>query len=154
MYPTLLAIHSLFRWLVLLSLIYAIYAAYTGWLKAKVFTPFDNKVRHITATIVHIQFMLGLTLYFISPMVDYFLHNYSTAVHIREIRFFGMEHIFTMVVAVTVITIGSVKAKRQASDVEKLKTIAIWFSIGLFIILCSIPWAFSPLTARPYLRGF
>lgn len=154
MYPTLLAIHSLFRWLVLISLLFAIYTAYSGWLKAKVFTAFDNKVRHITATIVHIQFMLGFSLYCISPMVSYFLNNYSTAVHIREIRFFGMEHIFTMVIAVAIITIGSAKAKRTATDMEKFKTIAIWFSIGLFIIMCSIPWAFSPLTARPYVRGF
>jgi hypothetical protein len=154
MYPTILAIHSFFRWLVLLSLVFAIFRSYKGWLKQKVFTPFDNTVRHVTATIVHIQLMLGLTLYFISPMVAYFLNNFKTAIHIREIRFFGLEHIFTMLIAVTVITIGSIKAKRKSTDIEKFKTIAIWFSIGLFIILCSIPWAFSPLTARPYLRTF
>ena len=45
----------------------------------------DDRARHITATIAHIQLMIGLSLYFISPVVDYFLHNFREAVHMREV---------------------------------------------------------------------
>jgi hypothetical protein len=78
MYVTLLAIHSLLRWLVLASLLFALYRAYSGWLQNKTFTPFENSVRHTTATIVHLQFLIGLWLYFISPVVGYFLNNFAS----------------------------------------------------------------------------
>jgi len=94
MYPNLLALHSLVRWLVLTSLLFAIFRAYYGWLSRKQFSSFDNAVRHWTATIAHIQLFLGIWLYFISPIVAYFLHHFSTAIHERAIRFFwhGTHH--------------------------------------------------------------
>ena len=152
MYTTLLALHSLTRWLVLTSLLFSIFWAYRGWLLNKPYLKFDNSVRHITATIAHIQLTLGLWLYFISPIVAYFLHNFSTAVHERAIRFFGMEHITMMLIAITLITIGSAKAKRKPTGKEKFKTMAIWFTVALLIILSSIPWSFSPLISRPNFR--
>jgi hypothetical protein len=154
MYTTLLALHSLTRWLVLGSLVFAICWAYRGWLLKKRYLKFDNAVRHTTATVAHVQLVLGVWLYFISPIVAYFLHNFSTAVHERAIRFFGMEHITMMLTGITVITIGSAKAKRKPTDQEKFKTIAIWFTVALLIILSSVPWSFSPLISRPNFRPF
>ncbi|PPK99942.1 hypothetical protein [Parapedobacter indicus] len=154
MYVTLLALHSLVRWLVLASLLFAIGCAYRGWLANKQFSRFDNSVRHWTATVAHIQLLVGGALYVISPIVNHFLHNFKEAVHQRDLRFFGMEHITMMLLAVIMITIGSAKAKRKPTDREKYKTLAIWFTAGLLIILLSIPWAFSPFTSRPYLRPF
>jgi len=152
MYPIILALHSAVRWVVLASLIFALFRAYTGWRSKRTFTPFDNSVRHWTATIVHIQFAIGLLLYFISPIVDYFLDNYPQTIHLRELRFFGLEHSLMMFIAVFVITVGSVKAKRRPTNSEKFKTMAVWFTIGLIIILTSIPWSFSPLVNRPNYR--
>ncbi|WCT14692.1 hypothetical protein [Mucilaginibacter jinjuensis] len=154
MYTTLLALHSLTRWLVLSSLIFAIVLAYRGWLLHKPYLRFDNAVRHITATIAHIQLVLGIWLYIISPIAGYFLHHFSVAVHERAVRFFGMEHVTMMLIGITVITIGSARAKRKTTDVERFKTMAIWFTIALLIILSSIPWSFSPLISRPNFRPF
>jgi hypothetical protein len=130
------------------------YSACWGWHFGNSFSKLDNFIRHTTATIAHIQLILGIWLYFVSPVVDYFLHNFSDAVHLREIRFFGMEHSLMMFIAVVIITIGSAKAKRKPTDKEKFKTVAIWFGIALFIILLNIPWKFSPLISRPYFRTF
>jgi hypothetical protein len=154
MYLTLLAFHSWFRWLVLASLLFAVYRAYHGKLSNRQFTKFDNTIRHTTATIVHVQLILGLTLYFISPISGYFLNNFKEAVHMREIRFFGLEHIVMMVTAITVITIGSIKTKRRTTDQEKFKTMATWYSIGLLLILASIPWGVLFLVNRPFFRSF
>jgi hypothetical protein len=154
MYSILLSIHSLFRWLVLASLLFALCRAYKGWLSNLPFTKLDNTIRHTTATITHIQLILGITLYFISPVVGYFLHNFSEAVHMREMRFFGIEHIVMMLTAITVITVGSVKTKRKNTNQEKFKTMAIWYSVGLFLILASIPWGILFLVHRPLLRSF
>ncbi|WP_233524547.1 hypothetical protein [Mucilaginibacter conchicola] len=118
------------------------------------YTKADNSLRAITASVLHIQLLLGTWLYIISPVVKYFWQNFKQAVHMREIRFFGMEHIFMMLLAIIILTIGSAKAKRQATDQLKFKTQLMWFGIGLLLILSSVPWAFSPLTHRPWLRAF
>lgn len=108
--------------------------------------------RVVSAAIAHIQLVLGLTLYFVSPIVNYFLHNFSTAVHERSIRFFGMEHITMMLIAITLVTIGSAKTKRQTTNEQKFKTMTIWYTIAFVIIILSIPWSFSPFTSRPNFR--
>jgi hypothetical protein len=65
-----------------------------------------------------------------------------------------MEHITMMLIGITMVTIGSSKARRKKTDEEKFKAIVIWYSIALIIIFTSIPWAFSPFTSRPYFRAF
>src|ERR1044072_9354815 len=152
MYSVLLTIHSLVRWMVLISLLVAIYRAYKGWLGHAPFSTFDNAVRIATVTILHVQLGSGILLYCISPVVRYFLNYFKTAVHEPEIRFFGMEHITMMVLAIVLITIGSAKAKRQIGDGQRFKIMAIWFTVALVVIFSSIPWQFSPLTSRPYFR--
>jgi hypothetical protein len=155
MYGILLMLHSAMRWLALFSLIYAVYRAYRGWHTKSVFTKADDRTRHITATIVHIQLMLGLALYFISPVIDYFWSEMGEAVKIREIRFFGLEHFLLMLVAIICISVGSVIAKRQPTDAQKFKKIYVWYLVALILIVIAIPWPFSPLSAqRPYFRGF
>jgi len=152
MYNTVLALHSLTRWLVLGSLLFALVRAYRGRILKTSFSKTDNIARIISAAAAHLQLVLGLALYFISPVVNYFLHNFKEAVHERAIRFFGMEHITMMLIAITLIIIGSVKTKRKTTGAEKFKTMAIWYTIALVIIFTSIPWSFSPLTSRPNFR--
>ena len=150
----LLAFHSIFRWLVLAIMSYAIYRAYRGWLTARPFSPFDNRIRHLTATIIQVQLLIGLWLYFASNTVSYFLHHFHEAIHNKEMRFFGMEHSLLMLITVIIVSIGSASAKRKPTDREKFRTMAIWFTIGFLIILIYIPWAFSPMASRPWFRPF
>ena len=152
MYAIVLTIHSYLRWLVLFSLLFAIYRGYRGWLRNKPFTAFDNKTRHITATIAHAQLLIGLWLYFISPLITYFLNHYKEAAKERSIRFFGMEHSAMMIISIIITTIGSAIAKRKKDDRQKFKVMALWFTVALLIILASIPWKFSPMASRPYFR--
>jgi len=154
MYAFILALHSLIRWFVLASLLFALYRAYAGWLGNKVYSKFDDRLRVITATIAHIQLTVGLWLYFISPIANYFISHFKEAVHERQIRFFGMEHVTMMLIGITLITIASAKAKRKTIDQDKFKTMAIWLTIALLVILSSIPWSFSPLISRPLFRAF
>jgi len=152
MYSFLLTIHSLFRWLVLVGMVYAIFRAYKGWFNNLEFSKFDNSVRHITATIAHIQLIFGICLYCISPIVQYFLHNFKDAIHERQIRFFGMEHSSMMLLAIIIITIGSALSKRKTTDKAKFKTMALSYTLAFIIILVNIPWSFSPLISRPLFR--
>lgn len=152
MYQTLTFYHNSLRWIVLASLILAIYRAYQGYYHKTLFSKTDNLIRHWTATILHVQLMLGMILYFQSPIVTYFWKNTKEAIKQVDLSFFGIIHIFLMLTAVVLITIGSSLAKRKETDRQKFKTMLIWYSIGLLIILIAIPWPFSPLASRPYFR--
>lgn len=152
MYQTLTFLHSIFRWLVLLSLFYSIFRAYRGYFSSTKFSETDNSVRHWTATIAHIQLVLGITLYSQSPIIRYFWKNFNEAKESFDLLFFGMIHIFLMMFSITLITIGSSVSKRRNTDKEKFKTILIYFVIALIIIFIAIPWPFSPLANRPYFR--
>lgn len=154
MYSTVLTLHSLFRWLVLLSLGYAVYRAYKGYTSKSDFSFLDEKVRHWTATFAHIQLTLGILVYIKSPIINYYLSNFKNAVTDWNLTFFGLVHLILMLSAIVLITIGSAKAKRKKTAREKFKTILITYSIALIIIFIAIPWPFSPLANRPYIRAF
>ena len=152
MYPILISLHNTIRWLVLASLLVALYKAYTGYVSNSAFTKTDNAVRHWTATIAHIQLMVGMVLYFQSPVVSHFLVNFSEQINNLHLAFFGLIHSSLMLSAIVLITIGSAKAKRNATDSEKFKTMLIWFAVALLVIFIAIPWPFSPFASRPYFR--
>lgn len=154
LYPALLALHSWMRWVVLIGLILCLFRAYRGWLFPRPYARLDNQVRIGTVASVHLQLILGTWLYVISPIVHYFYAHFTEAVHINNIRFFGMEHVTMMVIAIAVMTIGSARTRRKKTDREKFRTMAIWFTIAVMLIFISIPWRFSPFTARPYFRPF
>lgn len=152
MYQSLIFYHSITRWLVLASLLFAIYRAYKGYTTRAIFSKTDNAVRHWTATIAHIQLLIGMVLYFQSPVIKYFWASRAKAIKNLDMAFFGIIHISIMLTAIVLITIGSALAKRKATDREKFKTMLIWFSVSLFMIFIAIPWPFSPFANRPYFR--
>ncbi|MEO0733401.1 MAG: hypothetical protein AAFZ52_11240 [Bacteroidota bacterium] len=148
----LLPLHSVMRWLVLLSLLYAIFLALRGKVKQLAFTKNVNHVRHWTATIAHVQLLIGIILYPQSATVAQFFQNGERGW--SEYAFFATVHITMMLAAIVIITIGSAKAKRKATDAEKYQTMLTFFTLGLILLLIAIPWPFSPLADRPYLRPF
>lgn len=152
MYQTLTYLHSTFRWIVLLSLLYALWRAFRGHFYHKSFSKTDDSVRHWTATIAHIQLIFGIILYVKSPIVKYFWKNFSETRTSWDLLFFGLIHMLLMMTAIVLITIGSALAKRKNTDREKFKTMLIWFSIALVVIFIAIPWPFSPFVNRPYFR--
>jgi hypothetical protein len=154
MYPVLLVLHSIFRWLVLGSLVCSIVLAYGGFRSQRAFTRRDDAVRHWTATIAHIQLIFGFILYFVSPVIRYFFDHFGERGADRSISFFGGIHASLMLLAVVLITIGSAMAKRRPADREKFRTMLIWYVIALVIIIIAIPWPFSSWANRPYFRYF
>lgn len=152
MFQTLTFYHSIMRWLVLASIVYAIYRAYKGYSSNAQFSKTDNAVRHWTATIAHIQLLIGIILYTQSPIIKYFWQNFNEAIQNLDLTFFGLLHLILMLTAIILITIGSALSKRKTTDKEKFKTMLVWFSVSLIIIFIAIPWPFSPLANRPYFR--
>lgn len=140
MYNGLLHAHSGLRWLVLIFLLLAIFNAFSKK-KSGTWTPKDRKLSAMAMGFVHLQFVLGLVLYFVSPKVSYtegFMQN-------TVLRFYAVEHVVGMVIAIALVSIGFSKAKRAATDAKKFGAIATFFLIGLIVMLASIPWPFRNL---------
>jgi hypothetical protein len=127
--------HSGLRWVVLLLLIMAIAAAWRSW---KSGAEWNKKVSLFALIFTHIQLVLGLVLYFTSPYVQFGAGVMKDA----QLRFYTVEHIAMMLIAITLITIGYSRAKRKASPSESGKATFIFYLIGLILILVSIPWPF------------
>ncbi len=154
MYTLLLFLHSAIRWVVLVTILYTLVRSYRGWLNNMPFTKSDNILRVTTLSVVHIQVCIGVALYATSPVIRFFYENFKHAVHDKDFRFFGMEHSLMMLIAAVLITIGSVRAKKKTADQQKFKTLAIYFTIALLIIVSSIPWPFLDMVAnRPLFRA-
>ena len=154
MHSTLLLVHSWSRWLVLGFLLYAIYRASIGYFKNVLFTKADDSVRHWTATVAHIQLMLGIIVFTNSPVAKGYWVSGRALLQDFDTTFFGLIHSIMMLTSVVILTIGSALAKRTTADRDKFRIMFLWFSVALLIIFIAIPWPFSPFSNRPYLRTF
>lgn len=152
MYSTLIFLHSLTRWLVVISLLIAIYRGYAGFKFHRKFTATDNAVRHWTATIAHVQLIIGILVYTQSPAIRYFWKHTREALQNRDITFYSLIHASVMLLAIVLVTIGSAKAKRMQTDADKFRTMFLWFFIAFILIFLTVPWPFSPLSNRPFFR--
>ncbi|UII29141.1 cytochrome B [Fulvivirga maritima] len=133
--------HSGLRWLVLISILYAIINS-IGKTKGTVpYTGKDKKAALFALIFTHIQLVVGVILYFISPKVIFS----GSSMGEPALRFYLVEHSVMMVIAIALITIGYSKAKRLTDDGKKFKTILTFYAIGLLIMLISIPWPFRHL---------
>ncbi|KAA2243241.1 hypothetical protein F0L74_12055 [Chitinophaga agrisoli] len=155
MYLYLLFFHSLLRWLVLGSFLYALFRGLRGWLgKKRNFRAADSAARQLAVTMAHIQLPVGYVLYFNSPVISYFRTHYHEAGLPFDFLFFGLIHIILMTLSVVCITTGGAVARRKIDDASRFRAMTLWFAAALLIILIAIPWPFSPLAQRPLLRSF
>jgi len=139
MYSTLIVIHNILRWGVLIAGIYAITKAARGVMNKKGFTQTDNRSQLIFVMICHTQLLIGLILYFISPAVD---AAFKSGVMMKDAayRFVAVEHIATMIIAIALIQVGRTLSKKATDAFSKHRKALIFFSIGIILILSRIPW--------------
>lgn len=139
MYNVIQHAHSGLRWVVLLLLIWALANAFMGWRNRKGYLEKDRKLHLFAMIAVHTQILLGFVLY---------AWNWGGMVNFGEIgtakiiRFYTVEHITMMLLAMAVITYGFVSAKRIVETPDRFKRIFITYVIGLLLILAGIPWPF------------
>jgi hypothetical protein len=147
MYPFFLTLHSLLRWVVLLAGIVAVVMALRGWLGQRPWRPLENRVSLIYMISMDVQVLLGFLLYFVlSPITTEAFAEFGAAMGDVELRFWLLEHLFWMVLALVLIHVGRILIRRAPADLERHKRAAIFFGPALLAILLAIPWM------RPLLR--
>ncbi|NQY66483.1 MAG: cytochrome B [Flavobacteriales bacterium] len=149
MFNALLGLHSTFRYVILILLISAIVKSISGWLQKGDYKKGHDKLSLFTMIFAQIQMTIGLILYFTSDIVSIAHSDFGAAMKVPALRFWGVEHIFGMLIAVTLITLGRRVAKNANEDVLKHRKTAIYFICALVIIFITIPWPFSEV-ARGY----
>jgi len=143
MYPTLLVIHSLLRWVVLGAAVIALLRAFGGWSSGRPWTPTDEKVGKQFILFLDLQFVVGLLLYVaFSPLTTAAFADFGAAMRDSIMRFWAVEHITAMVIALALAHIGRVKARKLVDNRSRHRTTAIYFGLALLLILASIPWPF------------
>ncbi len=147
-FQVLVAIHNILRWAVMLAAVAAIGGAWHGVVTKREWKKGDRIRTVAYVATMHLQLLLGLLLYVQSPLVRAAFDDPGAAMGERQFRFFFVEHITLMILAVVVVQVGSIMAKRADEDFSKHKRAAIFFTIGLVLILAGTPWF------RPLLPGF
>ncbi len=136
MYSGLVHAHSGLRWIALILLVAAVATAIGKWQGRSGYTDGNRKLYLFTLISVHTQLLLGIVLLFISPKVNFGMMSE------KLYRFYGAEHTTGMLIAIILITIGYSRSKRASDATAKHRLVAIFYGIGLLLILASIPWPF------------
>lgn len=137
MYIPLLHSHSGLRWILLAAFITSLVLLFKAAFSGKVSKHLKSSTL-ITLILTHIQFVLGLALYFNSPKVVFVASSMKDSV----LRFYLVEHISMMLIAVILMTIGYSRFKKIADNVRRSKSLFTYYLIALLIILLAIPWPF------------
>lgn len=138
MYSIVKHIHSGVRWLVLLAIIWAITDAYTKWKKQTPFTKESRLPAFIAFNFCHIQLLVGLFIYFLTPRII----QGGSMMKDKIMRFFAVEHPTLMILGIAVVTIGYIRAKKNTSGIP-FRIIFWYYLIALALILFGIPWPFQ-----------
>lgn len=138
MYQLFDTLHSYNRYFLLAALLFVLFRSYTGWLGNKRYEKPDNIGSAALTGLTHLQLVLGLILYFKSPFSIAAMADMKSAMKNEWLRYFGVEHITVMILAVICIQIGRTLSKRSADDLSKHRKTAIWVTIAFALILLSL----------------
>ena len=141
MYSLLKNLHSYWAFLVLLVIILAIGNALIGKIKGKDFESKDLRISLFGLIFSHLQLLIGLILYFVSPWFDQWSAlGMGGVMKNAQTRLYLVEHPFTNIIAIVLITMGWSLHKRQSDSGKKFLRIGLFYSFGLLLLLSRIPW--------------
>jgi hypothetical protein len=149
MYQTLLGLHNVLRWVVLILAVIAVARAIVG--RGRAWTRSDDGAGKWFVTSLDVQMLIGLVLYaFLSPVTQAAFTDMGAAMKEPALRFFAVEHLSLAVIAVAFAHVGRVRVRRAQTDQAKFRAAAIFYTFSLLAILVAIPWPFRA-AGRPWL---
>ena len=154
MYTALLTLHSWLRWFVLLSAVIATVLAWRGWL-TRADWPQGKKSRAnlVFVILMDLQLVVGLLLYVaFSPTTEAAFADFGAAMKDRALRFFAVEHLSGMVLALVFAHLGHALSKRASEPAKRFKRAALFFTLAFVAMLAVIPWPGMDHIGRPLFR--
>ncbi|MEO6950444.1 MAG: hypothetical protein ABI321_01420 [Polyangia bacterium] len=151
-YSVALLVHSYLRWLLLVAGLVVIVRSVRGWMGTLPFTVGDNKTQVAFISVMDIQLIVGLALYFVlSPVTQAFFANPKAGMHDAQVRFFGVEHLALMLLGIVIVHVGRARSKRNPDGRARHRTTAITTLVWLVLTLGAIPWP-GMAAGRPLFR--
>lgn len=138
MYSILNTLHSYNRYLLLAALLFVLFRSISGWLGKKPYVKADNAAGAALLGFTHLQLLLGLLLYVISPRTQAAFDDMGAAMKSATLRYFAVEHIAAMLIAAVLIQVGRTLSKKATDDVSKHRKAAVYTIIATVIILGSL----------------
>jgi len=152
MYTVLLVLHSWLRWVVIASGVAALGGAVGGVASRREWLRIDDLRLKFFTTSLDIQLLIGLILYVMSPVTQSGFEDMGLTMRDSVLRFFVVEHLFGMVVAVALAHIGRARVRKAADAIARHRAIVIFVGLAMLIILLTIPWPGRP-GGRELFRG-
>ena len=142
-YNTIQFIHSYWAYLVLVVVVLATINAVHGHFTKKEYSYKDFRLSLFALIVSHIQLLIGLILYFLSPLGFQSFTTNGMAAIMKDsyLRLYAVEHITVMILCIVFITVGYSKHKKKLTSQPKFKTLAVFYTIALILLLTRIPWA-------------
>ena len=134
MYQGLLHTHILLRYFILVMLIVVIVMAAIGVMNKKPYSKLDNKFSLFLLIFTHLQLVVGLILYFVSPFVKFSAETMKDS----TLRYWTVEHLTGMIVAIALITVGRITTKKLPLDAAKHRRMLVLNVAALIIIIAVI----------------
>ena len=142
MYPVVLLVHSWVRWIVALAAVAAVARAFYSGLGKKNWARLDDQLGLLFSTSLDVQLLLGLILYiFLSPLTQAAFKNFGAAMSDGTLRFFTIEHLLYMIVAMVLGHVGRALSKKATEATAKHRLAAILYGLATLAILIAIPWS-------------
>jgi len=126
--------HSVLRYFVLVFLLVVIFRSLAGWQKKSEYSGVDEKMSLWLFILTHTQLLIGLILYFVSPLVIFS----GASMKDQIARYWLVEHISMMLIAIVLITMARITAKKMSDVVAKHKRLFIFNAIALLVIVAAI----------------
>lgn len=145
LYNALLHVHSVGRWIVLLLLLFAIINSLIAGNRPYIRT--DNRLGLLLTIAADLMLLVGIVLWFTGPWGYKQVETRGMSEIMRDpsARFFVVEHLAGMLIAVILIHIGKAQGRKKISDRSKHRRTLIFYFLALLIILASIPWPFREI---------
>lgn len=131
------SIHSTLAYAVLAALVIVVINSFLGLSSKRNFEKKDRSLALVALIFSHIQLVVGLALWFTSPLGKAAMSQMSDS----AMRLTAMEHPLVNIIALVLITMGWSKHKKEDSSNGKFKKIAYLYAIGLVLLLSRIPWS-------------
>lgn len=145
MYSFLLAAHSWLRYAVLLMVLLVLLRSAAGLLRGRAWGGADEGLGRWLIRVWDLQFLLGLVLYFLSPITQFALANFGEALADRQLRVITVEHPLLMLLATAALHVGWVRARRSAGDRGRLLRWLLFAAAAALLTAIAIPWEGRPL---------
>jgi membrane protein insertase Oxa1/YidC/SpoIIIJ len=153
MYPIVLTLHSLVRWAVVILAVTVVVRAFVGWFGKREWASLDERLGLFFSISVDVQLLLGLLLYFfLSPLTTTALKDFGAAMSNPVQRFFTVDHVLAMAIAVVLVHVGRALSRKAAGAQGKHRLAAILYGLAVLAIVLAIPWPFEIGVGRPLLR--